>query len=130
MPLKYHLIQRVNPRNPEAPRKFYAKAIKRSNISLRQLAKEIAQISTVSTVDSIAVIEALLQLIPDHITQGDFVRLGDFGSFYIGLNSEGVEQENEFSADMIKSVKIYFRPGKELKKIVDDTEFEKSAKMF
>ena len=125
MTLKYRVIQKVNPRNINEPRKFYATAINRGHVSLRQLANEIADISTVSIVDTIAVIESLIQLIPNHIAQGETVKLGDFGSFSIILKSNGAETESDFTAHMIKSLKIYFRPGKELKKAINDTEFEK-----
>jgi len=125
MTLKYRLIQRVNPRLPNEPRKFYAKSLNRGDVKLRQLAQEIADISTLSTADTMAVIESLIQFIPKHITQGQTVRLGDFGSFYIGIRSDGVETEHEFNANMIRDLKIYFRPAKELKKALNDTEFEK-----
>lgn len=125
MTLKYRIIQRNNPRQPQAPKKFYASAVNKGQVKLRQLAEEIAQISTVSTVDTIAVIEALLQLIPQHLTQGEIVRLGDFGSYTVSIKSESAEQENEFTAQKIKGLKISFRPGSEFKRALNDTQFEK-----
>lgn len=125
MPLKYHLIQRVNPRDLQQPKKYYAAAITRSRVKLRQLAKEIADISTVSPVDTIAVIESLLQLIPQHLAEGDIVRLGDFGSFSIGIVSKGAESEEQFTESMIEDVKISFRPSQEIKKALSAIEFEK-----
>lgn len=53
------------------------------------------------------------------------MRLGDFGTFAIGILSEGAEQEQDFMASMITTVKVYFRPGKELKRALALTEFEK-----
>ena len=125
MTLKYRLIQKVNPRNLNEPKKFYAKAVNRGKLSLRQLSKEIADISTVSIVDTIAVIESLILLVPKHITQGETVQLGDFGSFYISLKSEGTECEEDFTSSKIKNIKIQFRPGKELKNAINSTDFVK-----
>jgi predicted histone-like DNA-binding protein len=125
MALKYRLIQKINPQNPTLPGKFFAHPVTKGEMSVRQLAKEIADISTVSIVDTIAVIESFIQLIPKHLAEGEIVRLGDFGSFSIKLISEGAEQEEAFKAAMIKNVKIYFRPGKELKRALALTEFEK-----
>lgn len=125
MSLKYQLIQKVNPQNPDAKRKYYATAVKKNEITMRQLAKQIAQISTVSSVDTIAVIESLIELIPQHLMLGNVVRMGDFGSFSIGIKSEGIEENDHFNSGLIKGVKIYFRPGKELKKALNNTEFEK-----
>lgn len=128
MSLKYRLIQRVNPRDPKGPRHFYAKAVGRGDVTLRELADEIAQISTVSTVDTMAAIEALIQIIPKHVAQGEVVRLGDFGSYTIGILSAGTPDEEEFTPEMIKGVKLYFRPGRELKNALRDIRFEKERR--
>ena len=125
MALKYRLVQKGNPSKPEDPKKYYANAVKRGDVSLRALSREIAEISTVSVVDTMAVIESLLQLIPRHVTEGDTVRLGDFGSFSVRIASRGTASEDIFTASQIKGVKLGFRPGKELKKALDDAEFEK-----
>jgi len=127
MALKYRLLQKINPRTPEAPGKFYAQSITTGDVKLRQLAKEIAEISTVNIVDIMAVIESFIQLIPRHIGQGQIVRLGEFGSFYVGISSKGAEQETDFKESMIKKVKIYFRPGSVLKKEISALEFEKQS---
>ena len=118
-------MERGNPAKPDEPKKFYANSVTRGDISLRELAKEIAEISTVSVVDTSAVIESLLQIIPRHVIDGEIVRLGDFGSFSIRLSSGGAENEGSFSANLIKGVKLSFRPGRELKKALQDAEFEK-----
>ena len=125
MALKYHLVQRVNPTKPTAPRRFYAQAVTKGEISVRELADEIAEISTVSSVDTLAVIESFIQLIPKHLARRNIVRLGDFGSYSIGLLSNGADSEKEFSEQLIKSAKIYFRPGRELKKALSAMDFEK-----
>jgi predicted histone-like DNA-binding protein len=76
-------VQKVNPSKPTDPKKYYASLVTRGDVSLRKLAKEITEISTVSPPDVMAVIEALLQIIPRHLIQGEIVRLGDFGSFSV-----------------------------------------------
>ena len=78
-----------------------------------------------SVVDTMAVIESLLQIIPRHITEGEIVRLGDFGSFSLHLSSSGAESETAFTKDLIKGIKIIFRPGKELKDALKNVKFEK-----
>ncbi|RPH92827.1 MAG: DNA-binding protein, partial [Calditrichaeota bacterium] len=83
-------------------KKFYASATNRAEVSLRTLAKEIKEISTVSVPDTTAVIEALLQIIPRHLGAGAVVRLGEFGSFSVNVCSEGAASEDEFSSGLIK----------------------------
>jgi len=52
-----------------------------------EIAAEIAKMSTVSTIDAIAVLEAFKQVIPQHLADGKIVRLGDFGTFITTINS-------------------------------------------
>lgn len=125
MTLTYRLIQKANPRDLEAPKKYYASSVTRSTVSLRDLSKEIAEISTVSTVDTMAVIESLLQIIPRHVAQGDIVKLGDFGSFSVRLSSDGAATEEEFSSGMIKGLNLHFRPGKLVKDQLENVTFQK-----
>ena len=125
MSVQYHLVQRGNPAKPEDPKKFYASAQSRGEITLRELSKEIAEISTVSVVDTTAVIESLLQLIPRHVTNGHIVRLADFGSFNVRIDSEASDTEETFKNSLINGVNLYFRPGKELQKALENVKFEK-----
>ena len=108
MSLEYRLVQRGNPTDPDAPKKYYANPVTRTHVTLRVLSKEIADISTVSPADTMAVIESLLQLIPNHVALGDIVRLGDFGSFSIGLSSQGAATAEDFTSGLIKGLKMRF----------------------
>jgi predicted histone-like DNA-binding protein len=125
MAMHYRLVQKFNPIKPDDPRKWYANPVSKDEITLRELAKEIAEISTVSIVDTMAVIEAQLQLIPRHVVKGEKVRLADFGSYSAGLSSEGAATEEDFDSDMIKGLKLRFRPGKEFVKQMKDVEYIK-----
>jgi len=126
MSIKYRLVQRVNPAKPTDPKKYYANIVTRGEISLRDLAKELAQISTVSIADVTAVEESLLQIIPRHLGQGEIVRLGEFGSLSITLSSGGAATQEEFTPGLIKGINLNFRLGKELNQTLDNGSFEKA----
>ena len=87
MPTKYNVISRRNPLDPQAPHKFYPSVVSGGRITLRQLARQISEISTVSTVDTMAVLEALLTIIPREIADGNIVELGEFGSFRLRIQA-------------------------------------------
>jgi predicted histone-like DNA-binding protein len=112
MPIEYSLVERGNPGDPQAPKKFYAAAKSTGETTVRGLAKRISDISTVSTVDVMAVLEAFFQTVPAEMAEGRIVRFGDFGSFYTTLQSSGTATEKEFSAALVSNVKVNFRPGK------------------
>ena len=123
--MKYHLVERSNPRNLEDPKKFYASKVTRSTVSMRELSKDIAEMSTVSIVDVTAVIESMLQLLPKYLTAGDIVHLGDFGIFNLRISSGGADAEEDFDKSLIRGVKIGFRAGKELNKALKTVTYEK-----
>ncbi len=127
MPTKYNVIPKRNPRDPNAPPKYYPSVVAGGRITLRQLARQIAEISTVSTVDTVAVLEALLTIIPREIADGNIVELGDFGSFRLRVQSNGADTAEAVSAGNITNVKPLFAPGKEFKKALNNTDFEKAA---
>ena len=125
MPIPYSLVERGNPRDPNAPKKFYAQVQFSGEVTLRELAEEIANISTVSVIDTKAVLESLLEVIPKHIKDGEIVRLGDLGSFAITLKSDGADTADGFTSSMIKRIKVLFKPGKIFKNEMKTAAFKK-----
>lgn len=129
MPVKYTLAEKHNPMNASAPKKWYATAKSDGEISFRDLSKEIAQGSTtVSDTDVMAVLNDLMKVLSRHLSNGKIVRFGDFGSFGLTLNSEGAETEQAFNAKLIKTAKIQFKPGNDLKDMVKTLTYEKYKK--
>ncbi len=126
MAVTYVLNQRPNPQKPDDPKKYYATAKSRGELTFRQLAKEIAEGSTtVSDSDVLAVLNDLTKLLKRHLSNGEIVRFGDFGSFQITLSSEGAEKEAQFNQSLIKGAKVTFRPGIDLKDMLATLKYEK-----
>ena len=111
MSVKYSLSQKGNPSG---------------ELTFRNLSKEIADGSTtVSDTDVLAVLNDLTKLLARHLADGKIVRFGDFGSFQVSISSEGAETEEKFNASLIKSAKILFRPGIDLKNTLLTLKYEK-----
>jgi predicted histone-like DNA-binding protein len=125
MAINYSLTQRVNLKDPSAPRKFYAISKSSGEETVRQLATEISKRSGLSSSEVFAVIEAFIDLIPERIAEGKIVRLGDFGSFNVTISSEGVEKAEDFNASLIRGNSLNFRPGKLIQKVLDALEYTK-----
>ena len=126
MSVKFNVIERGNPANREAPKKFYPSIASSGRKTLRQLAGQIAQISTVSSTDTMAVLEALLTVIPQELVEGNIVELGDFGNFWLKSDAEGAETADAVRASQINGVLPRFNAGKEFKKVLATVEFEKA----
>ncbi|UOQ50963.1 HU family DNA-binding protein [Hymenobacter cellulosivorans] len=112
MPIEYSLAERRNPAKPNEAKKFYPVARSQGETSVRDMAGRINEMSTVSTVDVMAVLEAFFQTVPRELAAGRIVRFGDFGSFSVSLQGQGADSEKEFSSALIDNVKVVFRPGK------------------
>ena len=128
MPIEYSLVERANPGDAKAPKKFYATAKSTGDTTVRGLAKRISDISTVSTVDVMAVLEALFQVVPGELAEGRIVRCGDFGSFFTTLKSGGADSEKEFAPALIGTVTVKFRPGKLFAQSMQGAEFKRVGK--
>lgn len=127
MPVQFVVIAKANPRDTKAAKKFYAIAKSAGEISLRDLSNQISKRSTLSNADVMAVLESLLEVIPERIAQGDIVRLGDFGSFSLSISSEGSEKAEEVTANNIRGNSLNFRPGKEIQKVLDTLTYAKAS---
>jgi len=127
MAVPYSVVERGNPGKPSQPKKFYASAKSSGEISIRDLANEIAEISTMSLPDVIGVLESVVMLVPRHISQGKIIRLGELGSLRISVSSEGEEKAEDVNARSIKSNKFLFTPGKDLQKALKNVEYVKAS---
>ena len=126
MAVSYITVPKGNPAKPEAPKKYYAQAKARSELTFRKLSKEIAEGSTtVSDTDVLAVLNDLTKLLKRHLDNGEIVRFGDFGSFQVSISSEVAETAEKFNASMIKGGKVVFRPGIDLKEMLAALKYEK-----
>ena len=125
MSVWYNVIAKLNPQKRKDPPKYYAVAQSSGEINFRQMAKEIAEITTVSTPDAIAVLESLVMIIPRHIEKGEIVRLGELGSLRITLNSEPSEKEEEVNASNIKKANYRFTAGPELQQTLKTLKYSK-----
>ncbi len=126
MTVKFNVVERGNPGKPDAPKKFYPSIESSGRKTLRELAGRIAEISTVSSVDTLAVLEALLTTIPKELVAGNIVELGDFGSFWLRNEADGADIAGAVTSSQITNVLPHFYPGKEFKKVLDTIEFEKA----
>jgi predicted histone-like DNA-binding protein len=126
MSVKFNIIERANPINREAPKKFYASIQSSGRVTTRELAERAAQMSTLTTVDMMAAIESFLAIVPGELAKGNIVELGDFGTFWLRTTSEGAEKAEDVRADQISGVLPRFNPGKEFKRVLDSIKFNKN----
>jgi predicted histone-like DNA-binding protein len=126
MSVKYNVVEHGNPANPAAPKKFYPSIVSSGRLTARELAVEAASMSTLSSADLAAALEIFLTIIPKELAKGNIVELGDFGSFWLKANADGVETAEAARATQINTLLPRFNPGKEFKKVLATVEYEKA----
>ena len=123
----YSVSPRINPRDKDASPKYYGHVQASGDISLREMAERIQQTCTVHKSDVFAVLVALEDVITDALKSGEIVRLGELGTFQIGISSKGAATEEDYSDTLIKKARINFRPGSALASALSGLTFQKVA---
>ncbi len=116
MSVKYSLaLMSTKPGDDTAPKKYYAKAQADGEVTMDEMADEIAYSTSLTDGDVLNAIRALIKQVNKHLAAGKIVRLETFGTFQLQLQSEGAETEKKFTAANITAAHIQFRPGKPIK---------------
>lgn len=126
MSVKFNVVERANPRDLEAPKKFYPSIQSSGRKSLRQLTNRITQMCTVSSPDTMAVLESLLAVIPQELAEGNIVELGDLGSFWLRSSAAGADEMDKVTGHQVTNILPRFIPGKEFKKALTNVDFVKA----
>lgn len=92
---------------------------------MRFIAKQIAVRSSLNEMDILSVIERFLQIVPETLTDGYTVDLGDFGAMGLIAKSKAAETADDFNVSYIEGVKVVFRPGKLFKHALNDSDYVK-----
>ena len=122
--MKYRLVQKRNPQDPEGPRKYYANPVNIGKMSIHDLAKEIAARSSLTWGDIENVLKNLVEVLPTFLKMGMSIQLGDFGTLRLSISGEGVADPKEFNTSMIKKVRVVFTPGPLLLEALGNVPFE------
>lgn len=92
MPVIYKSFQSVLA-NKEGKKLFYPRVVLTGNVDTEQVAKEIAELSSLSTGDSKNVIDNLVTVMTRHLQSSESVTLDGLGTFRLTMKStmNGVE---------------------------------------
>ena len=107
-------IQRPNPLDKDAPKKFYVNTTSSGSVDLEIMSANISERCTLTEPDVLAVLSALTTEMTKQLMDGKIVRFGSFGSFQLGVLSHGADTEEETSRNLVKGVRVKFRPGRRI----------------
>jgi predicted histone-like DNA-binding protein len=123
--MEFKIISRKMPGRPTEPEKFYATIVRPNNITLETLAKRISEISPVNELDTETALLALTKVLPEYLSTGATVELGEFGRLMVNISSDGSTTEEDYNKELIKSNKISYQPSTQVKKVMKGVEYKK-----
>jgi len=124
--MKYRAIQRRNPLQPDAPRKWYATPVNAGTVTQREISNDIVESSSLTRGDVSHAIDSLLTAIPRYLALGKSVQLGGLGTFRLSFSSKGVDMPQDLNANMISGVRVIYTPSTELRGKIRQVRFEKA----
>ncbi|MGL5730854.1 MAG: HU family DNA-binding protein [Bacteroidales bacterium] len=127
MAIKYVLVERPNPQDRNAPKKFYANAVVRGSMGLEGLAERIAGSSTASKGDIMLVLTALGEQLQQLMMEGYSVKVDGLGTFRVTINGIGSDTPEEFSSSLIRKFSIRYRPEVDLMAKVNRSPLERTT---
>jgi predicted histone-like DNA-binding protein len=114
---------KTNPRDPEAPVKYYPRTLKQGHIDLDTLADLLSERSTLTPAECYGVVVGLTDVIAEALADGKVVEIGPLGSFRLSVQGTGVETAEGFSLKQITKTNIVFKSGKRWAKALKELQF-------
>lgn len=118
-------VLRRNMLEKDKPNLYYALAKSSGEIDVDELAERIQRSSTVNEADIVCVLRALQTEMIESFKRGEIVRLGDLGSFYVTLRSQGTLELKDVKEGLIQGARVRFRPGKEIRDAMKTLTYSK-----
>ena len=120
MALQFNVIERANPQTRE--KKWYATPRLTGNRDLKNLSKDLSEVSSLSAGDVQNVIVNLIDQLPKWLMEGNSVKLDGFGIFRLSFSSAGEAVKDDVTADSIKDIHILFEPDVAIKQRINKTK--------
>lgn len=116
-------VQRTNPQDTEAPKKWYPVQYTTKMVDENEVAMLMADETTLNPMEAAMAIRQLRKVVQRLLLDGKSVKLGDWGTFNVTLNTEGAATKAELTARNVKRVNINFQPSDELKAAMQKADF-------
>jgi predicted histone-like DNA-binding protein len=122
MPIFYNKVQKVDPRNPGAPKLWYPVVKSTKLVGEKELAKKLTQETTLNEKEAEMAVHQLFKSIPELLKTSHTVQLGELGSFRVTAETESSANEEEVNASKIKKLRVRFVESNELKQTMQKAD--------
>lgn len=116
-------VQRHNPLDEEAPKKWYVTQVTAAQVDETQVAMDLADETTLNPSEAMMAIRQLRKVLLRHLLGGESVKLGNWGSFSVTISSSGADTKESVTARNITSVNLNFQPDEAFKADLQKASF-------
>lgn len=123
--INYSIVMRINPQDPEAPKKAYACVQTRDTMDINDFSEHIAGHGCVySRADIVSILTMAVDCMRENLLKGNLIKLGDLGDFYPTLKSTGADSMQTFRSDVnITGVSVNWTPGDRFANMLNEASF-------
>lgn len=108
-------VQKINPQDQEAAKKWYVTQVTTAQVDETQVAMDLADETTLNPSEAMMAIRQLRKILLRRLLGGESVKLGNWGSFSVSISSIGVDTKAAVTARNIKGVNLIFQPDEVFK---------------
>ena len=116
-------IQRANPADLDAPKKWYVTQVTISQVDENQISDEMAEGTTLDSSEAMMALRQFRKVLLKHLLAGESVKMGNWGSFSLSFASEGVDEKKDVSLGQIKQINLVFRPDRSFREDLQKASF-------
>jgi predicted histone-like DNA-binding protein len=128
MSLKYRPVRKLNPAKRDEPPLYFPNPVFTGRVTTRTVAKAIADRTSLSTTDTIAVLDACSDVIPEFLLRGATVSLNNLGTFRLSMKGKGAPTAKQLTSSHVTDIRIHFHPAPDFAGKVKDATLEKERK--
>ena len=111
--IKYKIISRKNPQEPDGAPVYYAKAVQDRTMEFEDFVSHMSDHNSPYSRGVIhGVLTDMLDCLQELVLDGKSVRLGELGLFSIGLTGKASASRGEWDASLVEGVKLNVRNTK------------------
>ena len=121
--MKYIILQRANPQDRRKT-KWYATPLLERRVRQAELTSQLTESLGIRYGIVRKIIQVFLEAVVRHLLAGRSVCLRPLGTLRISFTSDGMEEPERVTPDMIRDLKIVITPDKLLKEQLSNLHFE------
>ncbi len=89
--------------------KTYGRLVHQDTMNTSDLCRHMMKHGTIFTSDVVkGVVEKFINCFEELLMEGNKIKLDGLGTFYLSINTEGVDDETKFTANNVKAIRVKF----------------------